>query len=87
MEEIGASRLTVPMPKSNNLEETIIDNIKFGALDVINKALYDTIQAQTDPLNWSPEDKMKYFLILDVQEEILRRVNRTFAKRKRKSLR
>jgi len=72
------------MLKSKNLQGTIIDNIKFGALDVINKALYDTIQAQTDPRDWSPEDKMKYFLILDVQEEILRRVNRTFAKGRRK---
>ena len=73
------------MLKSKNLEETIVDNIKFGALEVINKALYDTIQARTDPQDWSPEDKMKYFLILEVQDEILRRVNRTFAKRKRKS--
>ena len=73
------------MQNSKNLQETIVDNIKFGALEVINKSLYDTIQAGTNPQNWSPEDKMKYFLILDVQDEILRRVNRTFAPRKKKA--
>ncbi len=31
------------MLKSKNLHEAIIDNIKFGALEVINKSLYDNL--------------------------------------------
>ena len=66
------------MPAPIKIEKEIIDDIKFGALEVINKELEETISAGTNPEAWSQEDKAKYFLILDVQEEILMRVSQTF---------
>jgi hypothetical protein len=73
------------MKISQETERTVIDNVKFGALAVLNKALEKTIVAGTDPKCWSAEDKMKYLLILDVRDEILRRVRQTFSKPKRAS--
>ena len=66
------------MPKTEDQEKAIIDDIKFGALAVINRELEDAISAGTDPKKWTPEEKMKYFLVLEVQDEILRRVDLTF---------
>jgi hypothetical protein len=71
------------MPRSYTLEETVIDDIKFGALAKMNEALRETLDAGTKPEDWSVEDKAKYFLIVAVQDEILRRVKLTFAKRRR----
>jgi len=72
------------MKISNEIERAVVDNVKFGALAVINKALKKAITAGMNPELWSAEDKMKYFLILDVQDEILRRVRHTFSKPNRK---
>lgn len=55
----------------------VIDDIKAGALSVINKTLHDTLQKSGDFEQWSQEDRAKYFLILDVRDEILRRVRGT----------
>jgi hypothetical protein len=72
------------MPKSETLERTIVDHVKFGALAVLNKALSDTIQTGDRFELWPAEDQRVYHLIIDVQQEILRRVEATFAKRKRR---
>lgn len=72
------------MKVSNEIERAVVENVKFGALAVLNMALRKTITAGTNPELWSAEDKMKYFLILDVQDEILRRVSHTFSTPKRK---
>jgi hypothetical protein len=60
------------------IERSVIDDIKFGAVAVITKELQEAIVTQIDPVKWTPEDKKKYFLILDVQNEILERVRKTF---------
>jgi len=64
-----------------------VDNIRFGALAVIDTTLEKTIAAGTDLKNWFDEDKMNHVLFLDVRDEILRQVMRTFAKRLRSARR
>lgn len=72
------------MPRAYTLKEAVIDDIKFGALAKMNEVLRETLDAGTRPEDWSVDDKKKYFLILAVQDEILRRVEQTFAKRDKK---
>lgn len=72
------------MKSSEEMRHEIIDDIKSGALAVINKALHDTIQISQTFENWPAEEKAKYFLILDVEAEIIRRVNRTLNRKRKK---
>jgi hypothetical protein len=66
----------------SDLERAITDDVKFGAIAAINKALVSALASGTAPDNWSAEDKMKYFIILDVQDEILKRIDQTLAQHK-----
>mgnify|MGYP001605226450 CR=1 FL=1 len=72
------------MSEPTQLERQIIDHVKFGALEVINKVLRKTLEAEIPPDKWSAEDKSKYVVAIDVRDEVLKRIEGTFRSRRKK---
>lgn len=68
------------MIRPDEMERAITDDLKSGAAAVMNRALERALSTGTSFEKWPAEEQAKYFLILDVEGEVLRRVERTFAK-------
>ncbi len=62
------------MARPYRLKDRLQDNVKDGALAVMNAHLSVT---ETGASDWSEEQKAKYALIMEVQDEVLKRVRKS----------